>query len=358
MSVRWEHINSIEVPSKPLIFRVKFAPEGDLLAVATNDGHAHIYNSAHGIFKLATSLHVNHGDENAVLAIDFRPMKSSSLFQTSVNQDQRILLVSSGFKGLVSAWDIVTKKVARTIQETDNEIYALQYRADGKLFCTAGKDRRIRVYDARTYELKMTLDSSNIFTSNGHVNRVFTTKFHPIDPNIIISAGWDMNCQIWSMKDGGAIRTLYGPYICGDSLDVDTVKGNTIVTGSWRPENQLQLWDYKTGELIKTIPFPDEHKGDGKPKLNVYASCFNPECDTIAVGGSGSKGVKILDRYDGRLLGHISNLEKGIYSLDFSPVDSVLACAGGDGILYIMQKHFDLGSRERTINDSTQSDLI
>lgn len=356
MSIRWELTDKIDIPNNPLIYRIKYSPEGDLLAVATCDGFVHIYST--DTYKLLSSLHVNHGDENSVLAIDFRPLKASGLFQTSMNQDQRILLVSSGFKGVITAWDIITKKAVRTIQENDNEVYALNYRNDGKVFCTAGKDRCVRVYDARTYELKKILNSSNVFSANGHVNRVFTTKFHPIDPNIIISAGWDMNCQIWSISDGGAVRTLYGPYICGESLDIDGIKGKTIVTGSWRPENQLQLWDYKTGDLIKTIPFPDEVKGDRNPKLNVYATSFNPECDTIAVGGSGSKGVKIIDRYDGKLLGKLDGLEKGIYTLDFSPVEGVVACAGGEGIVYLMQKTLELGSREPTPHISTQSDVI
>ena len=29
------------------------------------------------------------------------------------------------------------------------------------------------------------------------------------------------------------------------------LKGDEILTGSWRPENQLQIWDYGTGKLIQ-----------------------------------------------------------------------------------------------------------
>jgi hypothetical protein len=46
------------------------------------------------------------------------------------------------------------------------------------------------------------------------------------------------------------VRSIYGPHICGDSLDI---VNNEIVTGSWRGDNQLQLWDFGSGELIQDI---------------------------------------------------------------------------------------------------------
>ena len=33
------------------------------------------------------------------------------------------------------------------------------------------------------------------------------------------------------------------------------LKGDEILTGSWRPENQLQIWDYGTGKLIQGNKF-------------------------------------------------------------------------------------------------------
>jgi hypothetical protein len=35
--------------------------------------------------------------------------------------------------------------------------------------------------------------------------------------------------QVWDVRVGYAVRSIYGPHICGDSLDLD---GNTIVTGT------------------------------------------------------------------------------------------------------------------------------
>lgn len=44
-----------------------------------------------------------------------------------------------------------------------------------------------------------------------------------------MEGGWDNTVQVWDIRVGYAVRSIYGPHICGDALDMD---GNTIVTGS------------------------------------------------------------------------------------------------------------------------------
>lgn len=46
---------------------------------------------------------------------------------------------------------------------------------------------------------------------------------------------------------GCAVRSIYGPHICGDALDI---VGSRIVTGSWRAQQQLEVWDYFEGNKV------------------------------------------------------------------------------------------------------------
>jgi len=57
-------------------------------------------------------------------------------------------------------------------------------------------------------------------SSAGHSNRIFSCKYHPGDPNIIVSGGWDNTVQIWDARTGFSQRSIYGPHLCGDSLDL------------------------------------------------------------------------------------------------------------------------------------------
>jgi len=34
----------------------------------------------------------------------------------------------------------------------------------------------------------------------GHSNRIFCVKFHPNDPNVLLSGGWDTTIQIWDTR--------------------------------------------------------------------------------------------------------------------------------------------------------------
>jgi COMPASS component SWD3 len=72
----------------------------------------------------------------------------------------------------------------------------------------------------------------------GHSNRVFSLNFNPDDDNIILTGGWDNTVQIWDVRVSHAVRLIYGPHIAGDSVDIH---GGVVLTGSWRPEHQLEV---------------------------------------------------------------------------------------------------------------------
>jgi COMPASS component SWD3 len=80
---------------------------------------------------------------------------------------------------------------------------------------------------------------------------VFSLKFKADDPNVLLSGGWDNTVQMWDVRAGHSVRSIYGPHICGDALDVNA-QGH-ILTGSCRPDKALQLWDMGTGKLMKDI---------------------------------------------------------------------------------------------------------
>ena len=47
------------------------------------------------------------------------------------------------------------------------------------------------------------------------------------------------------------MRSIFGPHICGDALDV---AGKEVLTGSWRPDKQLELWDFESGNKVRVLP--------------------------------------------------------------------------------------------------------
>lgn len=116
-------------------------------------------------------------------------------------------------------------------------------------------ERRVRGGDSSghvsLWELNGTPCSQGSTTA-GHSNRIFSMKFHPTDENVIISGGWDNTIQIWDLRVKHSVRGIYGPHIAGDALDI---QGDEILTGSWRPDSPLELWDYASGKRKCVVPW-------------------------------------------------------------------------------------------------------
>ena len=93
----------------------------------------------------------------------------------------RKLLIVCYSDGSINQYAFPPGVVINTIKPTPkNNLYTLDYAADGLSFASAGKDFKIRVYDEATFKLKTTMHSAG-FTAPGHSNRVFSVKFHPDD---------------------------------------------------------------------------------------------------------------------------------------------------------------------------------
>lgn len=314
------------------IFCVKFSPEGNFIAAGCGDGAIRVFNAGNG--ALAYNL---QGGSNIALpttAIKFRPV-------TATTRTKNVLLAANA-AGTVQHWHMTSSKCLHTIEEEDhNQVYALDYNSEGTQFVTAGKDTAVRVYDEATKSLIVKMQGGtgySLKSTPGHSNRIFSTKFVPHDENLVISGGWDNTVQIWDMRQGSAVRSIYGPHICGDSLDI---VGNRVVTGSWRPNHQLELWDFLSGEKITEIPWT---LLTSQPPCMLYAAQFSKEGQGrfVAAGGSGSNEAKVFDTHNNNaVVGTVTGLPRGVFTVDFSPESQKIAIAGGDASIRV----FDIVSR-------------
>lgn len=91
----------------------------------------------------------------------------------------------------------------------------------------------------------------------GHSNRIFALKWNPRSHFVVMSGGWDNCIKIWDIRTReGVVRSIFGPHIRGaDALDFCH---GQLLTASLTAHDALQLWDYGSGRLIKSIPFCGE----------------------------------------------------------------------------------------------------
>ena len=178
-------------------------------------------------------------------------------------------------------------------------------------------DQHLYVYDEitkqRVHDMKM--GGKNL---PGHSNRIFCVKYHPQDQNIILSGGWDKTIQIYDLREGRTVASIFGPHISGDALDVHD---DMIVTGSNRNKEIVQMFSYSKRALIHNIEWEATSRKDVEAGYLFACKFSKPNPNLIIAGGAGKNEVKIIENNaDGsanfKIQGAIHELETPCLSLD------------------------------------------
>jgi WD40 repeat protein len=152
---------------------------------------------------------------------------------------------------------------------------------------TAGKDRKIRIYDETTKTMAFQMKQAGDL--HGHSNRIFCVKFNPNDPNMVVSGGWDRTVQIYDLRVRGPVNFFYGPHICGETIDFRN-DSPTMVTGSYRMDEPLECWDLRMFKRSKVI----EWDGTGQKLFHADEDSdesemgMKPSPSTASMAGMGA----------------------------------------------------------------------
>eukprot|EP00879_Flechtneria_rotunda_P028752 GHRR01030970.1.p1 GENE.GHRR01030970.1~~GHRR01030970.1.p1 ORF type:complete len:225 (+),score=63.63 GHRR01030970.1:1225-1899(+) len=169
------------------------------------------------------------------------------------------------------------------------------------MFATAGSDTIVRVYDDTRTTPILHLTSGDGNHSCGHTNSVFGMAWKPDEDQVLLSAGWDGTVQVWDLRTGSSVRSIAGgSWVCGDGLDV---QGNKVLTGSWRNQHPLQLWDFGSGKLLTNLPFYQPHHEACLVYVAKFGQAGGAAEGMVVAGGSGSQPVTRLYHKKGHLLG-------------------------------------------------------
>lgn len=95
----------------------------------------------------------------------------------------------------------------------------------------------------------------------GHSNRIFCVRFDSANQNILASGGWDNTVQIYDIRKKGPVASIYGPHVCGDAIDFKN-DGYTMLTGSYRQDNVLELWDLRNFKKMRDLSWEGPTKSN------------------------------------------------------------------------------------------------
>ncbi|XP_065890492.1 WD repeat-containing protein 38-like isoform X2 [Dysidea avara] len=290
----------------------EFNKDGSMVAAGVSNGQIQVFhpNTGSQLYHLVDETMPKY----PVVSVSFKKKEDSV----------KNILLAVYASGIVCHWHTSTQSCVSKIREA-RQTLAVAYAPDCSTFTTAGADRKLLVYDETTHQLTATLEASiNTQVMDGHASRVFSLKYHPTDPHLLISGGWDDTVQFWDTREKHSIRKLSGPHICGDAMDIEP-ETCRIATGSWRKDDNIQIWDFNTCKLIKTVY---SELLDSR----LYGVRWAQK-DTLLVGGSQRNVVQVINtEYDG-VHGEINHLSSGVYDVTYSPAIHCAAVATGSSLI-------------------------
>jgi len=258
---------------------VQISPRYDCIATACSDGAVRLYNSkgrqrANMNSPYTQPKHLRH---QTIVGTCVRWRKG-----TDTRPD---ICVSGDSTGRLYTWDCQRLMKLHTMDVSMESVLALDYNVNFKNFVVGGVAGDLKLYD----ETSKTLVSYLKKLDRPEERRCTAVKFHPREQFQLVSASWSNAVEYWDTRaPSDPVASFFGPYVCRESLDFSS-DGYTVVTGSCREEEQIQLWDVRRPDLPTNVwNLPRRACGSAEMIATTQFMRWGDQ-DVLLIGGS--KGV-------------------------------------------------------------------
>jgi WD40 repeat protein len=202
---------------------VAFHPRGKLLATASGDGVIKLWELPSGREVASWQ-----GHSGIASQVQFSPEGGT--------------LASCGWDNKLKFWDPPTGKELRSIPAHDQRVECLAFSRDGKWLATGSWDNTLKVWDLSSHQPRWTL--------TGHAGIVFAVTFGP-DGKSLASAGADKVVKLWDTKNGQETQSLKHE---DGVLDVAfSPNGKLVASAAGLADRKVRLWDARTGQELRTL---------------------------------------------------------------------------------------------------------
>jgi len=363
------------------IFHIRFSPDGSLLATASADGTARLWNAQTGAevrplrmdLSFQTIMDVDFSPDGRWLAICGIGFNAgpTRIYDVATGQPVRSLeghalgvmqikfspdgtrLATASTDATVRVWPVARLPEFVSLEGHDQAVWSITFSRDGRRVASGGLDQTARVWNADTGDLLAILNAAfpvvslafnpegdrlvtmgahhtakvwnaikgeEILILSGHIGTVMAVAWSP-DGRIILTGSKDGTARLWDAAAGTtqSIVAAHTNWVLSVAFSPD---GRRFATGG--ADNTASIWDVQTGRRLQVL------QGHGHWVQQV---AFSPDGRQVATGCRDRK-VRLFDADTGRFLLSMQGHASGISSLTFSPDGTRLAtAAAGEGLI-------------------------
>lgn len=270
-----------------------FSPDGTLLATTSDDRTARLWNVADGTLHAVLAGHTDW-----VWGCAFSP--------------DGVLLATTSKDGTTRLWQVTDGKTRKVLAGHTDEVWGCAFSPDGALLATTSDD---------TARLWQVTDGTNHRVLTGHTGRVSSCAFSP-DGTLLATTSDDTTVRLWQIPDGtpqtALTRHTSEVRSCAFSPDGTLL----ATTGS---DASVRLWQ---------IPGGIEKKALVGHSSGVRSCAFSPD-GTLLATASMDGTILLWPLADGTAPTFFTGHGSRMWDCAFSPDGTLLATGGQDGTVQL-----------------------
>jgi WD40 repeat protein len=241
-----------------------FSPDGNLLAVAGQDGSVRIWDVAKGDRRFYFPAHTT-----SVLAVAWSP---DGLFLADASADRTLHVLSAN--------EPLGGRLVGNLVGHGAAVRAIAWRPDGRSLLSGGADGTARLWDTQF--------DQELRPIGRHRGAAVGASFDPAGHRIVSAGRADGTARIWSVRGRRLLHALSHRRAVEDAEF--SPDGRLVVTAS--SDGTAGIWNSTTGARLRTLQ-------EGAP---VSVARFSPDGAIVVTGDAGG-GVRLWRASDGKPLG-------------------------------------------------------